>query len=218
MSSLLSAKKWFYENRCRLAANMLHKNGFKTIYMASKNDALKALLEMIPVGATVGVGGSVTIREIGIIDELIKRGNYVANHWQTNLTGEERREIERKQLTSDIFLASSNAITLDGKLVNIDGGGNRVASMIFGPGKVIVVAGINKIVKDVDEGIARIRNIASPMNAKRLKRNTPCVVTGKCDEEHCESPERLCNILTILEQRPSDTDFTVIIVGEELGY
>jgi len=218
MSSLLEARKWSAEKRCRLVVDRLQKNGFEAVYVASKGDALRALLEMIPAGATVGVGGSVTLREIGVVDELTKRGNPTANHWQPKLSQEERNEVRRRQLTSDVFISSSNAVTMDGKLVNIDGAGNRVASMIFGPRKVIVVAGVNKIVKDVDEGIARVRNMASPMNAKRLGFKSPCGVTGECDEEHCEPPERLCHVITIIERRPSDTDFTVVLVGEELGY
>lgn len=218
MSSFLEAKKWFAEKRCRLTVDKLQKNGFNAMYAANKEEALKTLLEIIPLKATVGIGGSVTIREIGIVDALTKRGNTVANHWQSGLSGEQRNEIRRKQLTSDVFISSSNAVTMNGELVNIDGSGNRVASMIFGPRKVIVVAGANKIVKDVDEGIARVRNIASPMNARRLGYKSPCDVTGQCDEEHCELPSRLCSILTIIERRPSDTDFTVMLVGEELGY
>ena len=218
MSSLSEAKKWFVETRCKLVIDSLQKNGFKAMYVASKGDALRELLDMIPAEATVGVGGSVTLREMGLIDALTKRGNSVADHWKPKLSREERNEVRRKQLSSDVFLSSSNAVTMDGKLVNIDGSGNRVASMIFGPRKVIVVAGVNKIVEDVIEGITRVRNIAAPMNARRLGMKSPCGVTGKCDEENCEIPERLCSIITILERRPSDTDFTVMLVGEELGY
>lgn len=107
---------------------------------------------------------------------------------------------------------------MDGKLLNADGTGNRVAAMIFGPPKVIIVAGINKIVKDAEEGLRRIRDVASPMNANRLGRNSPCGLKGTCVEDQCEPPERLCNIVTILERRPDMTDVTIMLVGETLGY
>ena len=102
--------------------------------------------------------------------------------------------------------------------MNADGTGNRVAAMIFGPKKVIIVAGVNKIVKDVDEGLKRIRNVASPMNAKRLGRKSPCGLTGICIEDQCETPERLCHIITILERKPNETEMDIVLVGETLGY
>jgi L-lactate utilization protein LutB len=173
---------------------------------------------MIPLTATVGIGGSITLRTLGIDNALAERGNKVANHWQPNLTRTMRNTIRRKQLNSDIFLSSSNAVTMDGGLVNIDGSGNRVASMIFGPKKVIVVVGVNKLVRNVEAGIMRARNIASSMNARRLNCKTPCSKTGMCDDDRCNLPERICRIITILEKKPSDTDFTVLLVGEELGY
>jgi len=103
-----------------------------------------------------------------------------------------------------------------GELVNIDGTGQRVSAMIFGPKKVIVVAGVNKIAGDLDEGLWRASNVASSMNAKRLSRKTPCVSTGECSD--CDSPERICNITTVIHRRPRSTDLTVILVGMELGY
>jgi len=131
--------------------------------------------------------------------------------------------MQLKQLTSDVFLASSNAVTEDGKLVNIDMGGNRVGAMVFGPKQIIVVAGFNKIVKNVEEGIDRARNVAASMNARRLylssgqtKYKTPCALTGTCAD--CNVNDRLCRVITIVERRPSGSDVSVILVGEELGF
>jgi L-lactate utilization protein LutB len=205
------------EKIVEITSSNLKKNGFDARYVSSKEETLKTLLGMIPVGAKVGVGGSVTVRELGLIEALVKRGTPVLDHWRTDLTGAEKKEIRRNQLTCDVFISSTNAVTMDGKLVNVDGTGNRVASMIFGPGKVIVVAGRNKIVKDADEAMYRIRNVAAPMNAKRLDRKSPCGTTGLCMEEDCDN-ERLCNVITILERRPSETATTVLLVGETLGY
>jgi len=172
------------------------------------------VLSLIPSDANVGIGGSVTLREINLIDALAARGNTVFQHWQQP---EERvSTVMRKQLTSDIFLASSNAVTEDGKLVNIDKAGNRVAAMIFGPKKVVLVVGMNKIVKDVEEGIQRARNVAAPMNARRRGDKTPCATTGVCTD--CDAPDRLCRVITIMEKKPSRSDISVILVGEELGF
>ena len=196
----------------------LQKNGFAAFYVPSKEEALRKVLAIIPADAKVGVGGSVTIREIGLVEALDKRGNHLVDHWRIGLSSEEARDARHNQPVSDIFLSSSNAVTMDGKLVNADGTGNRVAAMIFGPRKVIIVVGVNKIVTDVDEGLKRIRNVASPMNAKRLGSRSPCALTGTCAEDRCEVPWRLCHVIVIIERRPSETDTTVVLVGESLGY
>jgi hypothetical protein len=128
---------------------------------------------------------------------------------------EERFELSRKALTSDVFVASTNALTEDGKLLNVDATGNRVAAMFFGPKKVIIVAGVNKIVKDIDAAEKRVREWAAPQNAKRLNRKTPCAETGVCAD--CRSPQRICNIYVTLAKRPSRTEVVVILVGENLG-
>jgi L-lactate utilization protein LutB len=209
-------KKWFIEKQIQHIAKALESNGFKVIYAPTKNQALQEALRLIPQNATVGIGGSVTAREIGLVEELNRRGNKVLETWK-KITPEEDLAIRKGHLTCDVFVSSSNAVTEDGKLVNADGTGNRVAAMIFGPPKVIVVAGINKIVKDVHAGIERIRNVATPMNVKRAGGTTPCVV-DTCNLEICSPPNRHCHVITILEKRPTKTDTTVILVGEELGF
>jgi len=218
VQALLEARDWHIEKIVQVTLENLKKNGFTSTYVPSKEEAVKKVLDMIPKDAKVGLGGSVTLREIGLIKALNERGNTLADHWRPGISKEEARQARHNQLTSDVFLTSTNAVTADGKLLNIDGTGNRVAAMIFGPRKVIVVAGVNKIVKDLDEAMRRVRNVATPMNAKRLESKTPCYFTGVCAEDQCQLPERLCHIITILERRPNETETTVVLVGGRLGY
>ncbi|OGP63335.1 MAG: lactate utilization protein C, partial [Deltaproteobacteria bacterium RBG_13_53_10] len=164
----------------------------------------------------VGVGGSVTIREVGILDQLRAKGHLVYDHWAPGFSREDSLRIRKSQMTCDLFLSSSNAVTMSGELVNIDGAGNRVNSITFGPGKVILVSGYNKLVEDVQEAIKRIKNVVGPMNARRLKIDLPCAKTGRCVD--CNSPDRFCRAVVILERKPLLTDILVILVGEELGY
>lgn len=125
-------------------------------------------------------------------------------------------KVRRLLLNSDVLLTSTNAVTETGHLVNTDHAGQRVAAMIFGPEKVVIVAGVNKIVRDLDEALERIKNTAAPMNARRLNINVPCTVTGTCS--NCSSQDRICNVTTIIERKPVHTDVAVILLGEELGY
>jgi L-lactate utilization protein LutB len=209
-------QQWHTAKRVERTVNALKENGFEVVYASTRSDALQEVLNRVPTDALVGVGGSITVRELGLIDALNQRGHRVAEHWSSDLAPDERMAIRRQQLISDVFLTSSNAITESGHLVNVDGAGNRVAAMIFGPKKVIVVAGVNKIVKNLEEALDRVNDVAAPMNAKRLNRKTPCAVTGQCTD--CRSPERICNITTIINRKPGRTDVTVLLVGEELGY
>ena len=209
-------QQWHNAKRVKRTVNALKENGFEAVYASTKTDALKEVLNRVSKNDLIGVGGSITVRELGLIDALSRQGHRIAEHWSSDLTPDERIAIRRKQLTSDVFLTSSNAITESGQLVNIDGAGNRVAAMIFGPKKVIIVAGVNKIAKDLEEALDRVNNVAAPMNAKRLNRNTPCAVTGKCTD--CRSPERICNVTTIINRKLVRTDITIILIGEELGY
>jgi len=219
MSELIEARNWYEEWRINKTLESLKKGGFTTYFAKDRDGAVKRILKLVPQGSLIGLGGSVTLREMNLPKILEDRGNKVADHWEAREKGaspEEILDIRRKHINSDVFITSSNAITEDGILVNIDGGGQRVAATIFGPKHVIIVVGINKIVRDLDEGIWRTKNVAAPINAKRLKKKTPCVETGKCEE--CTSPERICNVTTIMHRKPSATDITVVMVGEKLGY
>ena len=180
------------------------------------------MLEMIPLTASVGVGDSATLRQIGILEELIRRGTEVINPFTRELAQDmgdnpliRMRQMERMTFGADVFLASSNALTEDGKIVSIDGAGNRVAAMIFGAPKVILPIGRNKIVRDVATAIYNIKNIIAPIHAKRTEHKTPCAVTGKCND--CDSPDRICNITVILEKRSMYTDLSIILINEDLG-
>lgn len=194
----------------------LQKNRFKAVFCETAQEALQQILAMIAPDATVGIGGSWTLMQLGVVEKLEERGNTVYCHHKQGLTPEKVLEIRRKQLTCDVFLAGANAITLDGRLVNTDATGNRVAAMIFGPKKIIIIAGTNKIVNNVAEAEERIKQIAAPLNSKRLKRPNPCVETGRCMD--CQGPTRICNVTTIMNKCPAVSDIHIFIVGEELGF
>ena len=196
----------------------LKKRQFNAHYVKSQEEAGEMILKEIPPGATVGVGGSVTVRGMKVLETLKARGHKMLDHWE--VPREPRDEsfiVRRAQQTSDVFLASTNAVTLDGQLVNIDGAGNRVNALAFGPKKAIVVAGVNKIVADVESALRRIKEVAVPLNCKRLNINPPCMQAGKCVD--CRVPQRTCRITTIIEWKPPFfSDYVVIVVGENLGY
>ncbi len=198
------------------AVAALVKNKFTATYCKTGPEAVEKILEQIPPNASIGIGGSWTVMQLGLLDKLAARGSEVLNHGKAGLTPEEAMAIRRRQLTCDVFLTGTNAVTLDGKLVNTDGVGNRVAAMIFGPKKVIVVVGTNKIVRDVEAAEERIELYAAPINNKRLKLPNPCTKTGECMD--CASDTRICNVTTIMKKKPKFTDVHVFVVGEELGF
>ena len=198
------------------AARALAKNGFTAAFLENGRAALDYILERTPAGASVGFGGSHTVKALGIAEALAGRGCTVLDHNAAGLSGEERTAIRYRQLAADCFICGSNAVTLTGELVNRDGIGNRVAAMIFGPKLVFVVAGVNKIVRDPAEAEARIRLTAAPLNSLRLGLPTPCAEHGECVD--CRSERRICNITSIISRRPPLADFHVLIVGEELGF
>jgi L-lactate utilization protein LutB len=208
----LDPETWFHAKRAKACVEALNKVGFTGIFARTGEDAVKAVLEAIPQSASVGIGGSVTVRELGIHEALKARGNKVFDHWDTSLSAEERAKARDSQITADVFLSSTNALTMKGTLINIDGTGNRVASMIFGPKTSIVVCGYNKIVADVEEGLARVRNYAAPVNYKRLGREM-----DENDDDVAKA--RAFAITTILEAKPGGKEkFVVVVVAKKLGY
>ncbi len=218
-TSSKKAKDWWNKKRIERTVNALRKNEMNALCFDTLEEAANHVLSMIPPGVSVGLGGSVTVREMGIVDELQKRGHEIIDHWQYDEADPKQLQMQKAMLTCDVFLTSTNAVTLDGALVNSDGSGNRVAAMIFGPKKVIVIAGVNKIVSTIDEGISRIRNVATPKNAQRKQLDAPCGQTGYC--VNCKGPERRCRITTIIEKLPrkrKSEDFTVVLIGKNLGY
>ena len=208
--------QWHNDTFGEKVVKALEKNNFQAYYVATRAAAIEKVNSLIPAGATVGVGGSWTLKEMGIPEQLEKDGHEVYDHNKPGLTMEESMSLRRKELLCDVFISGTNAITLDGQLVNTDGSGNRVAAMSFGPKKVVVVVGVNKIVADLDAAMERIEMYAAPINNKRLDRPNPCTVTGTCMD--CQGATRICNITTILHKKPPTIDFHVVIVGEELGF
>lgn len=208
--------EWHNEITGEKVVKALGKNGFSATFCRTAQEAVSAILEEIPQDASVGIGGSWTVKELGLLDKLDARDNRILNHGKPGLSGEEKSEIRRQQLTCDVFLTGTNAVTMGGELVNVDGVGNRVAAMIFGPKKVIIVVGLNKIVEGIAEAVERIKKVAAPINNKRLGMPNPCTSTGECMD--CQGPTRICNVTTILHKKPRLSDIHVFVVGENLGF
>lgn len=213
---LSDLKQWHNSTIGQRVVKALKNNNFEASYYNTKEEAVDYLFDTIPDNVKLGIGGSLTLREIGLLAKLKEKGLTLYDHNDPSYTPAEKTEQRYKQLSSDIFLASSNAITLKGELVNIDGIGNRVASMTFGPQKVIIVAGINKVVRDIEEGLQRIRMYAAPLNTKRHESPNPCLKTGQCQD--CQSTARICNITSIIHRCPPLSKIEVVIIGEQLGF
>ncbi len=211
----MTPKQKNYEN---LADSLIEKFGQRQIeayYAADRDEALERACRFLTPGCTIAWGGSVTLEEIGLID-TVKASDYIVYDRSTAKTPEERKEIYRKAAACDFYFMSSNAITLDGQLVNIDGNGNRVSSLIHGPENVIIIAGMNKVVANVEAGIDRARNIAAPPNTVRLGLSTPCSELGRCAD--CLSKQCICDNIVITRRSFIPNRIKVILVGEELGY
>jgi len=211
----MDTKKWYIEKMVERTIQALKENYFDAAFFTDRKDLLDKVMGYVRPKMKIGIGGSVTLREIGLIERLKKEKVTVLDHWDTKLAKEEVQAIRIQHLTSDLFISGSNAITENGEIVNIDGFGNRVNSIAFGPKKVIIVAGYNKIVPDVGAAIERIKDVAAPMNAKRLNLSLPCAKTGYCHD--CKSEQRMCRIVSILERKPNATDISVFIINEDLG-
>lgn len=194
----------------------LKKHGFEAEYFESREDAANFIVNLATDCRTVGIAGTHTVRALGIVPRFEKAGKTLFDHWQEKPGSPEDLQCRRNQMGADLFLASVNALTTTGEIVNRDGCGNRVNSMTFGPGKVVLVAGRNKIVPDLDAAFARLENTAGPIRAMSLNRKTPCTKTGYCMD--CDSPERICRITSIIHRQPMCTKITVVIVNEDLGY
>lgn len=193
----------------------LEKRNMDGYYFETADDCVKAILAEMPSGSIIGWGGSETLKECGLMG-AIQGGSYELLDRSSAKTPEESRQIYARTVLADYFLMSTNAITLNGELINIDGNGNRVACLIQGPSHVIVVAGMNKVVPDVTSGVARVRNMASPANAIRLDRKLPCAATGVC--QNCLSPECFCCQIVVTRRSMHPGRIKVYLIGEELGY
>ncbi len=193
----------------------LQSRHYEAFYFGKSEEAVTKILSLIPEGNVVSWGGSETIREIGLT-RRIHEGKFNVIDRDTATSPEEKMELARQALLCDTYLSSVNAISEDGWMVNVDGVGNRVAAIAFGPKQVIIVAGMNKVVKTPAEALARARNYASPINAQRFELKTPCLTTGACED--CRSADSICSyIVTMRSCRPASR-INVVLVGENLGY
>ena len=211
-------KQAIFRKQAEQIISNLKRQGMDGLYFDDPAPAVEAVCAMIPDDSVVGLGGSVTVIQTGLIDALRKQDIRLLDRFREGVTVEEVDVMRHESLGADIFIASSNAITLDGKLVNMDGMGNRVAAMIYGPKKVILMMGMNKVVPNVMEAISRIKTTAAPMNAVRVNKQTPCFVTGACHDPKCTPPNRICGQLVIIESSMVPERITVGRIGEEYGF
>ena len=212
---MLTPRKMQYDKAGPKVAEALNKRHFEAYYCSDRTEALEKILELIPQDHVVSWGGATTVDELGVKEALRQRGQAVIDR-DTAKDAQERQQMLKQALTCDTFLMGSNAISADGQLVNIDGTGNRVAALCFGPTQVVVVAGMNKVAGDLDGAMRRAREVAAPMNAQRFPLKTPCVANGLCGD--CKGPDSICaQIVTTRLCKPAGR-IKVVLVGEDLGF
>ncbi len=204
-----------YGNTAKTVIKNLTKRGMEGYYCATKEEAVAKAMELMEDNSVVSWGGSMTLSETGMMDAL-RASNHTLIDRMTAKTPDEQREIYAKTVMSDYYFMSTNAITYDGELVNIDGNGNRVACLITGPKNVIILAGMNKLTTDVDSAIARVHNQAAPPNGVRLNLDTPCAKTGVCSK--CLSPQCMCCDTVVVRMSRNPGRIKVILIGESFGY
>ncbi|MDY3225922.1 MAG: lactate utilization protein [Candidatus Faecousia sp.] len=208
-------KQKYYEKRAQVLIKNLQSRHFEAWYCPDKAAALTKALELIPDGSTVSWGGALSAQQIGLID-AVKAGKYSVIDRDAAPTPEERVKALKRCLTADVFLCGANALSMDGQMVNIDGTGNRVAAIVYGPETVLVVAGMNKVCDTLEDAMARARTVAAPMNKQRFSNKTPCEVTGSCAD--CKSDGCICNQILITRNCNPAGRIKFILVGEELGF
>lgn len=212
MTHLESAR----ELQAKSLISAIEKRNMTAYYCENKEACLQKVLEILPEGCTIAWGGSESIKEAGIPDAVKESGKYTVYDRAKYLSPRQVKEFNKLAFSSDYYFMSSNAITLDGMLMNIDGNGNRVANLIFGPEHVIVVVGMNKVVPTIEYAYDRIRNIASPPNTIRLRKNTPCSKLGKCGD--CYSDDCICNQIVITRRSREKERIIVLLVNDNLGF
>ncbi len=212
---MLTQRKMQYDKAGPKVAEALNKRYFEAYYCSDRAAALEKILELIPQDHVVSWGGTATVDELGVKEALRQRGQAVIDR-DTAKDAQERQQMLKQALTCDTFLMGSNAISADGQLVNIDGTGNRVAALCFGPTQVVVVAGMNKVAGDLDGAMRRAREVAAPMNAQRFPLKTPCVANGLCGD--CKGPDSICAQIVITRMCKPAGRIKVVLVGEDLGF
>ena len=207
-------RKKYFDKRGPILVKNLESRHFEAYYCETKEKALEKALELIPKGATVGWGGAMSAQQIGLMDAL-NAGDYRAIDRDKCPTQEEKLQAAKDSLFADVFLTGANALSLDGQMVNIDGTGNRVAAIVYGPGTVLVIAGMNKVEDTLEAAITRARTVAAPMNKQRFPNQTPCEVTGACGD--CKAEGCICNQILITRHCRPVGRIKFILVGEDLG-
>ncbi|MGG7214746.1 lactate utilization protein [Clostridium nigeriense] len=208
--------QWVNEQRILMAIEALNKNNMNGYLVNTKEELIEKIRELVKENSTVACGGSMSLFETGVIDHL-RSGRYnFLDRYKEGLSREELTRLFKESFFADAYFASSNAVTEDGKLYNIDGNGNRVAAMLFGPEKVILVVGVNKIVKNIDEAVIRNREISAPANAKRLNKMTPCAKVGYCMD--CKSNDKICREFIVISSQSNKDRIHVIFMNEDIGY
>lgn len=212
---MVEPRQSYYEKRAMRLIPKLRERHFDAYYCKDRADALRQALALIPEGSTVGWGGALSAQQIGLMDAL-HAGNYTVIDRDRTKTPEERKAAMKQCLLADVFVTGANALSMDGQMVNIDGMGNRVAAIAYGPESVIVIAGMNKAADSLEDALRRARTMAAPVNKQRFPGETPCMVTGVCGD--CKSKNSICNqILITRNSRPAGR-IKVILVGDTLGF
>lgn len=211
----MDPKQKYYHKRGELLVKNLRSRHFEAYYCESREQALEKALELIPLGATVGWGGALSAKQIGLLDAM-NNGNYNAIDRDKAPNPEQRKQAMKRCLLADVFITGANALSMDGQMVNIDGNGNRVAPIVYGPESIIVIAGMNKVMDTLDAAMIRARTVAAPMNKQRFDLQTPCEVTGTCGD--CKSEGCICNQILITRNSKPAGRIKMILVGEDLGF
>ncbi len=211
----MTPKKLAFKAAAESIIKNLEKRNMEGYFFEDSASCVNAIIDLMPEGSVIGWGGSQSAVECGLMD-AIRSGKYTLIDRMTARTNEESREIFAKTVLADYYLMSTNAITMDGELINIDGNGNRLACLIHGPKHIIMVVGMNKLVSNVADGYNRVRDIATPANTTRLNKNTPCVHTGRCGD--CLSPDCICNQIVITRRSGHAGRIKIFFIAEELGY
>lgn len=206
--------KKYYEKRGAILVKNLQSRHFEAYYCATEEEALEKALELIPKGATVGWGGVMSAHQIGLV-EALNRGDYRPIDRDKCQTPEEKLQAAKDSMFADVFLTGANGLSLDGQMVNIDGTGNRVAAIVYGPKEVLVIAGMNKVTDTLEQAVDRARTVAAPLNQQRFQLNNPCTVTGTCAD--CKSETCICNQILITRHCRPVGRIKFILVGEDLG-
>ena len=210
-----TAKKLYYSKRGEVLVKNLKKRHFDAVYCDTKEEALQQALSWIPDGSTVGWGGATSAQQIGLMAAL-NAGNYQTLDRDTCKTAEERDQMAKACLTANVFITGANALSMTGEMVNIDGSGNRVAAIVYGPKNVLVIAGMNKVTDSLESAVIRARTVAAPANQQRfLLENNPCTTTGSCGD--CKSETCICNQILITRHCRPLGRIRFILVGEDLG-